>query len=420
VGLAVAAPERRLQLVPQCTMNRCAAMIGAAVLLTSSCERSRDPLPHYSPPESENLRILDARSITGAPAASAEADIVLGERGSSPQSEFGLVMGVAVDSRENFYVLDHHAVEVRQFDTNGRFVRSFGKRGKGPGEFERPHGLVLVHDTLYVLEQRLQAFHLDGRLVPFVSVPMELFSYGNFIFYGGGRIIISRGLGTRAKQSRVAEDVFYSYDPRTRVINELARIGTLVYSFGNGVEGPGAMSILRTPVAITTDGRIVSAVSDSFHLQIRSPDGRLAEDVVARVPRVETTDDDFDAFVDKVKTYTEINAGDVPLPDYRKQFKRGPRAQYRPAIGAMVATDDGGLLVKRFDTSQSPYSDYDRDARAQWLLLSPELHPVANFELPTGFSPSVVRHCKIWGSQVLRDGTPLVSRYRLSGYPGCW
>jgi hypothetical protein len=63
------------------------------------------------------------------------------------------VRSVAFDRDDNLYVLDGGNVRVLVFDAEGRYVRQFGKRGGGPGEFQAPlsmtvlpNGEVVVND----------------------------------------------------------------------------------------------------------------------------------------------------------------------------------------------------------------------------------------------------------------------------------
>ncbi|NUQ65669.1 MAG: 6-bladed beta-propeller [Pirellulales bacterium] len=58
---------------------------------------------------------------------------------------------------------------VVHFDPNGRFVKTWGKYGSGPGEFVLPHMIVAdSKGTLYVADRnsgRIQCFRQDGTLV---------------------------------------------------------------------------------------------------------------------------------------------------------------------------------------------------------------------------------------------------------------
>ncbi len=54
---------------------------------------------------------------------------------------FGEIAAIEVDALGRIYVADRQAAEVRVFDAEGNHVRTFGRRGRGPGEFEQLSGL---------------------------------------------------------------------------------------------------------------------------------------------------------------------------------------------------------------------------------------------------------------------------------------
>ena len=59
--------------------------------------------------------------------------------GAESEDLFSSIYDFDIDSEGNFYVLDRRAAYIRIFDSEGRFQRSFGKKGQGPGEFQAPH-----------------------------------------------------------------------------------------------------------------------------------------------------------------------------------------------------------------------------------------------------------------------------------------
>ena len=58
---------------------------------------------------------------------------------------------------------------VLKFDRDGNFIKTFGRKGKGPGEFDLPHSLVFdAKGLLYIADRnnaRIQVFDVDGRFV---------------------------------------------------------------------------------------------------------------------------------------------------------------------------------------------------------------------------------------------------------------
>jgi hypothetical protein len=82
---------------------------------------------------------------------------------------------VAIAPGGDIYVADGYgSYYINQYDSKGRFIRSFGGAGKEPGRLANPHGLVLdargKEPVLLVADRannRLQAFSLDGKHLAF-------------------------------------------------------------------------------------------------------------------------------------------------------------------------------------------------------------------------------------------------------------
>lgn len=81
------------------------------------------------------------------------------------------------DGSGNLYVLDRAAFQVIVVDRNGQLVRTVGREGEGPGEFQRPGDLVVWRDGTFVVpdagHDAFQIFGTDGRLEHFVRVSAE-------------------------------------------------------------------------------------------------------------------------------------------------------------------------------------------------------------------------------------------------------
>jgi len=53
---------------------------------------------------------------------------------------------------DSLAVFDMQLASVQIYNRQGRLLQSFGKKGKGPGEFGRPTGMQVSGDTIYVLD----------------------------------------------------------------------------------------------------------------------------------------------------------------------------------------------------------------------------------------------------------------------------
>lgn len=108
---------------------------------------------------------------------------------------FGYVHEVAFDANGNLYVFDAltsggalpdgrsfstpsiEDTRVLVFDASGRFVREFGSRGEGPGEFNRPTGFAVMRDGTTVVNdlghRAYQLFDANGEFVRMVRAGVD-------------------------------------------------------------------------------------------------------------------------------------------------------------------------------------------------------------------------------------------------------
>ena len=82
---------------------------------------------------------------------------------------------VAWDSQGNTYVTDGYInSRVAKYDRNGVWVKSWGTKGSGPGEFNIPHSIAIDRqDNVYVGDRtnhRIQVFDTDGNFKRMFSI----------------------------------------------------------------------------------------------------------------------------------------------------------------------------------------------------------------------------------------------------------
>src|SRR5882672_1160013 len=113
----------------------------------------------------------------GGAGAAVDAEAPAGGRGrggppgaGGQQDVFNRPTDVAWDAAGNIYVVDGLGTNSRiaKFDKNGKFVRSWGQAGTGPGQFRQPRSIAIdAQGLVYVADagnRRIQVFDGDGNL----------------------------------------------------------------------------------------------------------------------------------------------------------------------------------------------------------------------------------------------------------------
>ena len=72
------------------------------------------------------------------------------------------------DTQGNIYVTDFNKSQVVVFSEDGQYLRHFGQKGRGKGELSEPEGLCVSGNHVYITERgnnRVSVFHTSGQFV---------------------------------------------------------------------------------------------------------------------------------------------------------------------------------------------------------------------------------------------------------------
>ncbi len=151
----------------------------------------------------DNIWIVDAgTSMVTKFNPEGEVMMVLGRRQESMQEAlpedapprqyaFHEPTGIAFDSKDNIYVSDGYKnSRVAKFDKDGAWVKAWGEKGSGPGQFKTPHGIAIdAKDNVYVADRgnnRIQIFNADGKFLRQITenvpeapgtIPSKMYQY---------------------------------------------------------------------------------------------------------------------------------------------------------------------------------------------------------------------------------------------------
>jgi iron(III) transport system ATP-binding protein len=174
-----------------------------------------------------------------------------GRRGAGP-GEFEYPVGICTDPAENLYICEYGGNDrVQKFTRDGEFIAAFGTFGTAPGQFQRPSGLAWRNGKIHIadaINNRVLIFTDAGNYLGLLGasgsplafqIPYDIANApdGNFyvIEYGAGRL------------SRIALD------------------GTLLGQFGRTGSGAGEFA---TPWGITVDSQMRIRVADTKNRRI--------------------------------------------------------------------------------------------------------------------------------------------------------
>jgi DNA-binding beta-propeller fold protein YncE len=175
--------------------------------------------------------------------------MTLGERGVSGEdaTHFNKPTDVAIADNGDFFVSDGYGnSRVVKFDKDGKFLLAWGKKGKGPGEFNLPHAVRIdSKGLLYVADRendRVQVFDQQGKFVR---------QFGGFAPFG---LFLTK------------EDELYVADGRANRVLRMTAEGKVLETWGK--RGPDAGNFfLPHAVALGKDGAVYVTEIDGKRVQ---------------------------------------------------------------------------------------------------------------------------------------------------------
>ncbi len=187
------------------------------------------------------------------------------------------VDGVAVDSKDNVYLMTRQESRVIVYDRRGKFLRSWGEDVFTP----RTHGICVGPDGMvYTVDDgdhTVRRFTPEGKQLLVIGTPGKASDTG----YNGKDILsILRGGPPFNRPTDVAVaaggEIYVCDGYGNARVHRFAADGTLLRSWGEPGTGPGQF-MLPHAVGISPDGRLFVADRENDRIQIFSLDGDLLD-----------------------------------------------------------------------------------------------------------------------------------------------
>jgi len=179
-----------------------------------------------------------------------------GEFGSE-EGQFDYVDGIAVDNDYNVYVIDSGNYRIQKFDSNGKFITSWGEPGSWQGQFRSLSGIAVdSQNAVYVADSTnnwIQKFDSNGNFIT---------SWGEF-GNGTGQLLYPEDIAIDS------QNAIYVADSGNDRIQKFDSNGKYITSWGEYGSGEGQFI---GPAGITIDNQNTIYVADSGNDRIQNFD----------------------------------------------------------------------------------------------------------------------------------------------------
>jgi hypothetical protein len=369
--------------------------------------------------------------VENLPRLSLQQDVRIGSL-NDPNAGFSNIGAVQVASDGRLFVLELQERQVRVFSPQGRFLRSIGRSGQGPGEFERPVAFGLVGDTVWVRDvgaRRVTLFSTEGALITTVSgsglpvqVPQDASLAVTVVpdaLQPGGTLsstvlASSRGPATAAIDSIRVPVV--RFDLRGEVIDTTGWQHIQMGS-GSGIVRVGG-SVLIVPDALNQRPLLANAGPMTFVVErasatrantgeftVRRTDSRGALSREARfryTPRAVSQSFRDSIIAERLSTLPPSANRAVLEPALRAAL---PSAAFHPPIVDVVGGLDGSVMLRREGTI---------DGVARWLVLSAQGTARGVVQLNSRSKVMWLNGDLLWAVELDDFEVPWLVRYRVA------
>jgi hypothetical protein len=228
-------------------------------------------------------RVVSFRTAEGAASIELQPAFVL-DAGTDLSASRGMakIQGFDLDENRSLYVLGDRSIV--QFDAAGRYLRSFGGIGQGPGEFQAVVNILGLADGVSLMDlggQKLITFSGQGKLLSEIKIPRGGLAGGCLL--KNGRFLLAE-TGYDSKNDKLVSSVSL-VSPEFKTLKELERS-----AFANPSSSPRFEAGYFNVIWRVGGNRIATGFQNSdYRIRVFDLEGNLQHSIERKPPRIAMT-----------------------------------------------------------------------------------------------------------------------------------
>jgi len=314
-------------------------------------------------------------------------DLCIGKETKDENSMFSRLGSIQVDDDGNIYVLDTKEILVKVYDKNGKHLRTFGKKGQGPGEFQSASRMYMAErEKLTFLDtenKRFSYYSLNGECLKETSCgkwnlreSAKADSKGSI--YGETLSISLEG----------AKKKLLKFDPQ---FNQVSEIADLEVKMKPPYVNPMPAKFF---FMVTKEDNLIWAITLKYELNVINSKGERIKKIVKDYNSVKITDAEKEKF--RKEKFDDPLVQDIKL-EWPENY---------PPLNYFALDDRGWIYV----------STHEKDVKGNiyFDVFDVEGRSIARFSHPEAEILFVVKKNKAYFLvEESKEGIPLVKRYSM-------
>jgi hypothetical protein len=315
-----------------------------------------------------------------------EEELTIGKSEGPEEYLINFIRSFAIDDEGNTYILDIRPYRIKVFDEDGKYLRSIGRSGQGPGELQGPRNIQFtVQKEIMVNDSRKGAllfFSVDGRFLREIKSP-TLRSSNNAIADATGNIYIGKYSFGEGEDRLIK--LSHTYE-------NLEVLATKSAPLREDIPPPQIRYFLLPR------NNLVWGFSSEYEFNIVDSEGRLIKKIEKEHSLVRVTDEY------KSKYFERLPPG---ISKESQKFSTN-----FPAFDFFFSDDEGRLFVKTYEkleaTNKYIFDVFDSEGK---FLTRTELN--VSDEISLFQDKFIIKNNKLYSKELTEDGFPALRRYRI-------
>ena len=294
--------------------------------------------------------------------------------------------------------------EIRWYDSTGKYVRTVGRRGRGPGDFEGLWNVQPVEgDTILAIDRpRVSVLDSSGKFVRSYPPPRATFPIGVRLI--GDRAMVTTRRGRQPERMHRGDTGVF-LDTMTLVVSTPDGVEDTIAQikgyweqatrFGDWRE----VILAGDPLLSTGRDEIVVAHGDDFELRWLDRHGNILRASRVAIPKVPVPramiQDHERKMAEEYKIYPPERGVPVPFA----------YATHLPMLTRVAVDRTGRTWVRRWVP--------DDATEAEWVIFQTDGQPLARIMMPAGFAFADAGDEYVLGRHIDPDGVQSIRRYTI-------
>jgi len=325
---------------------------------------------------------------------------------------FESTFDIKCDNNGYVYICDYKANNIKKFDSSGKYIKTIGRKGQGPGEFNMPFGIAVTNDRLIVGDmgnRRLCALTPDGEFIKSVTIsiggmPQKIRGLPN------GDIVIAMEKIYFREPDKPQDCLIEIYSPnlekkRTVYTQQVWRNKFMrIENMGTNIIQPFSPLVYWD---VSPDGKVVIGYPKNYEIEIYDSDkGKISSFTHSYEP-IKVTDQDKEIFFAGM-TYSTGGVVKQGVPDYIVKNTEFPK--YKPAFKHILVDSEGNILVWAYRKNRKEESRF-------FDAFDPEGNFIGNVQIIGEASfpvRAVIKDGSFWLQKTDDEGLIKIIKYRIS------